>query len=185
MIFLHELRLEEYLRHKSEESPSMGAVLTDYSQYATPTEFSFAGKSHKIPFKIFNLQTHLTKEDYNEFRASLPEGISRAEFKSRITEYVSKGDRIKFRFEKARILPKESLINAMISDSVLQIRTSNGILQGKVDSISETVGNKIKECINQRAIDAIRFIGTQGGHFILPDKYLETESEGIGNQKIV
>lgn len=41
------------------------------------------------------------------------------------------------------------------------------------------VNNVIQECANQRALDAVRLIGLQGGYTNLPDKYLETNISNI------
>jgi len=53
----------------------------------------------------------------------------------------------------------------------------------KSDEINPDVSpiyNQLSNCIEQRAIDAIRLVGLQGGYVLLPENYLETEVSNIG-----
>jgi len=43
---------------------------------------------------------------------------------------------------------------------------------GQIDGV-------INDCVNQRAIDAIRIVGLQGGYIILPEKYIPTQFSNI------
>ena len=51
-------------------------------------------------------------------------------------------------------------------------------LENKIPEINE-INNALKNCLNQRSIDAIYLIGLQGGYAETPKDYIETEISKI------
>ena len=65
------------------------------------------------------------------------------------------------------------IIGYAFRERISSVINTGGSSEGVSSEISE-INSAIKTCVKQRAIDAVRLIGLQGGYVNLPDKYLKT-----------
>jgi hypothetical protein len=69
------------------------------------------------------------------------------------------------------------LISGVVS--VVVFRDKIGIGGGGSFPESVDIDRELKECFEQRAIDAVRLVGLQGGYVDLPDDFVSTEISNI------
>ncbi len=73
------------------------------------------------------------------------------------------------------VIAGSAVVFFLFKDNVL---TSDKIPRGMEKEVGE-VNQQIQNCLNKRAVDAIRIVGVQGGYIYLPENYVNTNISNV------